>query len=64
MAYPSKDFEMLHCKLERSLSDQLVLLAAEQKRSKTAVVEMALQDYFDRECKTSEALTRYRSENG
>lgn len=46
MAQKAKDYEMLHCKLEKSIAEQLNSYAEKTRRSKTAVVELALQDYF------------------
>lgn len=46
MSRIKKPQKFLHCRLDKSLSEQVDLYAAETKRTRTAVVELALSKYF------------------
>ena len=48
MARKPKDQEFLHCRLDKTLSQQLTSYAEETKRTRTAVVEMALTEFFQK----------------
>mgnify|MGYP002853758532 CR=1 FL=1 len=60
MSRPIKQQEFLHCRLDKSLAEQVNLYAAETKRTKTAVVELALSKYFADMMSTSPALQAYK----
>ena len=62
MARAKKEQAFLHCRLDKSLSEQVDLYAAETKRTRTAVVELALSRYFADMRSTSPCLQTY-SEN-
>ena len=59
MARIKKPQEFLHCRLDKSLSEQVDLYAAETKRTRTAVVELALSKYFADMKLTSPCLQAY-----
>lgn len=59
MARAKKQQEFLHCRLDKSLSEQVDLYAAETKRTRTAVVELALSRYFADMRSTSPCLQAY-----
>ena len=59
MARAKKQQEFLHCRLDKSLSEQVDLYAAETKRTRTAVVELALGRYFAEVRGTSPGLKAY-----
>ena len=47
MARPAKAQEFLHCRLDQKLSQELTAYANSTKRTRTAVVEMALTEFFE-----------------
>lgn len=48
MPRPAKAQEFLHCRLDQTLSQELTAYANSTKRTRTAVVEMALAEFFER----------------
>lgn len=46
MARPTKEYEFLHCKLEKKISEDLQKLCDESHLTKTAAVERALEEYI------------------
>lgn len=47
MARRPKEQEILHCRLDKTLSQRLTAYAERTKRTRTAVVELALTRYFE-----------------
>ena len=64
MARAKKQQEFLHCRLDKSLSEQIDLYAAETKLTRTAVVELALSRYFADMRPTSPFLQAYDKNKG
>lgn len=64
MARAKKQQEFLHCRLDKALSEQVTLYAAETKRTRTAVVELALSKYFADMKPTSPCLQAYENRDG
>ncbi len=46
MARPTKEYEFLHCKLDKTLSEELKKLCDESHLTKTSAVERALEEYI------------------
>lgn len=52
MAKQNKDWKALNIKLDRTVYEQLEEYCKESRRTKTAVVELALEEYFKNKRKT------------
>lgn len=51
MSRPNKDSKALNIKLDSSLYEKLEEHCNKVKRTKTAVVELALEEYLNKKCK-------------
>jgi predicted transcriptional regulator len=47
MARRPKEQEVLHCRLDKAISEKLTEYAIKTKRTRTAIVELALTRYFE-----------------
>ena len=52
MAQKSKDFEYFSCKMDKNVSDALEKYCTDSRMSKTAVVEIAVTEYLEKQKKT------------
>lgn len=52
MANKPKDFEYFSCKMDKNVSDALEKYCTDSRMSKTAVVEIAVTEYLEKQKKT------------
>ena len=55
MANKPKDFEYFSCKMDKNVSDALEKYCTDSRMSKTAVVEIAITEYLEKQKKSKKA---------